>query len=72
MYAESACARDPVHDHLMSKLSGQPRKIATPVIIRHLAQVGRLSFRPGASCQGLAGKINLFMFYPSAKIDVDG
>jgi len=39
-HAKSVCAHDPVQDHPASQLSGQRRKITTPVHIDHRAQVG--------------------------------
>jgi hypothetical protein len=44
-HAQSVCAHDPVQDHPASQLSGQRRKITTPVHIDHRAQVGLLLFR---------------------------
>ena len=47
-YAQSVCAHDPVQDHPASQLSGQCRKIATPVHIDYQAQVGQPPLRSDA------------------------
>jgi len=47
-HAKSVCAHDPVQDHTTSQLSGQCRKIATPVHIDYQAQVGQPLLRSDA------------------------